>query len=71
MEVFYLKPATLLKVTLFHGCFSRFLNCANDTKSRKASHMFVTSMHSSARKYQVRQNTVKTGLYEKSFPQII
>ena len=26
-----LKPATL-KVTLLHGCCSRFLNCANDTK---------------------------------------
>ena len=32
-----LQPATLLKVRLLHGCFSRFLNCANDTKSRKAS----------------------------------
>ena len=32
------KPATLLKVTLLHGCFSRFLNCANGNKSRKASH---------------------------------
>ena len=31
-----LKPATLLKVTLLHGCFSRFLNCTNGTKSRKA-----------------------------------
>ena len=28
----------LLKVTLFHGCFSRYLNCTNGTKSRKASH---------------------------------
>ena len=40
MEEWYccrLKPATLLKVTLIHGNFSRFLNCANDTKSRKAS----------------------------------
>ena len=27
----------LLKVTLLHGCFSRFLNCTNDTKSRNAS----------------------------------
>ena len=27
-----LKPATLLKVTLLHGCFSRFLNCINGTK---------------------------------------
>ena len=33
------KPATLLKLTLLHGCFSRFLNCANGTKTRNASHM--------------------------------
>ena len=33
-----LSPATLLKVALLHGCFSRFLNCADSTKSRKASH---------------------------------
>ena len=26
---------TLLKIALFHGCFSRFLNCLNGTKSRK------------------------------------
>ena len=32
------KRATLLKVTLLHGCFSRFLNCTNDTKSCNASH---------------------------------
>ena len=25
------------KVTLIHGCFSRFLNCANGTKMLKAS----------------------------------
>ena len=30
-------PATLLKETLLHGCFSFFLNCINGTKSRKAS----------------------------------
>ena len=34
-----LKPATLLKLTLLHGCFSRFLNCANVTKLRNAPHM--------------------------------
>ena len=28
------KPATLLKVTLLHGCFTRFLNCTNGSKSR-------------------------------------
>ena len=31
---------TLLKVTLLHEYFLRFLNCTNDTKSRKASHIF-------------------------------
>ena len=28
--------ATLLKVTLVHGCFSRFLSCTNGTKSPNA-----------------------------------
>ena len=28
-----------LKLTLLHVCFSRFLNCTNDIKSRNASHM--------------------------------
>ena len=32
------KPATLLKVTLLHGCFSPFLNCTFDTKSGNASY---------------------------------
>ena len=31
--------ATLLKVTFLHGCFSRFVNCKNGTKSGNASHM--------------------------------
>ena len=30
---------TLLKLTLLHGCFSRFLNCTNVTKSGNASYM--------------------------------
>ena len=38
-----LQPAILLKVTFLHGCFLRFLNCANDTKSHRASHMIGTS----------------------------
>ena len=33
------KPATLLKLTLLHGCFLRFLNCTNGTKSRNTSHI--------------------------------
>ena len=28
------------QVTLLHGCFSRFLNCTNDTKSCKAAHVY-------------------------------
>ena len=27
----WLKPATLLKVTVVHGCISRFVNCTNGT----------------------------------------
>ena len=34
----YGEPATL---TLLHGCFSRFLNCANGTKSRNAPHIHI------------------------------
>ena len=30
----------LLTVTHFHWCFSRFLNCTNGTKSRRASHLY-------------------------------
>ena len=33
-RVLGLEP--LIKVRLLHGCFSRFSNCANNTKSRKA-----------------------------------
>ena len=33
------QPATLTTVTLLYRSFSVFLNCINDTKSRKASHM--------------------------------
>ena len=36
----------LLKVTLLHGCFSRFLNCAHNTKSRNAPQYFLKSLFS-------------------------
>ena len=32
------RSVNLLKVALFHRCFSRFLDCTNGTKSHKASH---------------------------------
>ena len=35
-----LKPATLLKLTLLHGCFSLFLNCTNVTK-RATHHKYL------------------------------
>ena len=34
------NPATLLKVTQLCGCFSRFLNCTNVTKSHKTSYIW-------------------------------
>ena len=52
-----LKPATLLKVIHLHRCFPRFLNCTNDTKSRKASQM--VRMESSSSLFEV--------LYEKTY----
>ena len=35
----------VLKVTLFHGCFSRFLNCMNSTKSPNAPHMTCGTLY--------------------------
>ena len=46
-----LKPATLLKVTILHGCFSRFLNCANGTKSRNTSHLNVWTPQSKTNEF--------------------
>ena len=43
VKVAGLKPPTLLKLTLLPGCFSRFLNCTNGTKSRNASHIEVSN----------------------------
>ena len=35
------EACNFTKVTLLHGCFSRFLNCANGIKLREASNMYV------------------------------
>ena len=45
LQNFLLKPATLLKLALLHGCFSIFLNSTNGTKSDKASHMYLYMYH--------------------------
>ena len=52
-----------LNVTLLHGCFSRFLNCANANKSRNASQIV----------YYNKMNTYKplhTTISKKDFPRI-
>ena len=51
------KPATLLKVKLFHGWFLCFLNCTNETKSHRAlnnlpSHLCSSSTSKSQRRRQ-------------------
>ena len=43
-QVAGLKPAMLLKLAFLHGCFSRFLNCINDTKSRKKHNKYLAAM---------------------------
>ena len=40
------SACNLLKLTLLHGCFSRFLNCTNITKSRNASHILYETASS-------------------------
>ena len=40
-----LQAANLLKVTLLYGCFSRFLNYTNGTKSQKTSQISLTSKY--------------------------
>ena len=40
-----MKPATLLKLILLRGCFSRFLNCTNNTKSSNAPHISYFSLY--------------------------
>ena len=35
------EAATLLKLTLFHGCFSRFFYCTNGTKSLNALQLLI------------------------------
>ena len=44
LEASSLKPATLLKLILVHGCFSRFLSCVDGTKSRNAPHILVSKV---------------------------
>ena len=37
------RSVNFTNLALLHGCFSRFLNCTNGTKSRNAPHVAITS----------------------------
>ena len=41
----------LYNLTLFHGCFSRFLNCRNSTKSRKTQLLRLQKMYFSSKNW--------------------
>ena len=47
LEELQAQPATLLKLTLLHECFSHFLNWTNGTKLQKASHITENSLKAS------------------------
>ena len=53
------KVATLLKVTLLHGCFSRFSNCTNSTKLRNALYMYTIFCPTFIRVTVIEKNIVK------------
>ena len=46
VKLYRLKPATLLKVTLLHGFFSRFLNCINGTNTAQKMKFFFKNFFS-------------------------
>ena len=53
-----MEECYLLKVTFLHGSFSRFLNCTNGTKSRKAPNIFTVSLALKFRKVVFGNNYV-------------
>ena len=62
------KPATLLKITLLHGCFSRFLNCTNGTKSYKASYLECRWSSSSFKRIEYYNEIALPPFYNTSNP---
>ena len=58
LPLILLQPAALVKVTLLHGYFSRFLNCANGTKSRKESHIYILCSPRAITSFCVLRQTV-------------
>ena len=65
----------VLKLTLLHGCFSRFLNCTNGTKLRNASHIIShtgtnDSRHRTSRENQDKLSQLMTEI-KKELPKCI
>ena len=55
------KSATLLKVTLLHGCFAHFLNYKNGTKTRKTSDMDRSHLNCSVMGLLVLNDLIRFG----------
>ena len=55
-----IKFATLLKVTLLHGCLSRFLTYTNGTKSHNISHTHKNKLYKNNKAEIVKK--IKTNL---------
>ena len=53
----------LYKTALLHGCFSRFLNYINSTKSRNASHVDLFKSKKSDTSSNVQNTSVNAPLY--------
>ena len=62
---FSTKVTLLLNVTLFHGCFTRFLNCINGTKLRNASQLYCLYIFETC--LSMRQGPSKSVINELPF----
>ena len=60
-----LKPQTFLKLMLLHRCFSRSLNCRNDTKSQEVSQIYLEDAFSYFVKWQVLLDPMNLSLNDQ------
>ena len=57
------KPATLLKLTLLHGCFPRFLNRTNGTKSGETSQIVFLVSEEALFEFDNRNTPIKFEIF--------
>ena len=73
MECYFIKfavwkPATLLKVTLLHGCFWSILFCTNGIKSRKTSQRkYFTLFHQFIKEKVFKNGQIKFQVFQKFY----